>query len=166
MPRINVIVGYMPGAIGAIVALHAKHYAGGANLGLEFEAGIAKAFSSFLLEMDPGRDLFLVATVHGTIVGSLAVDGHTSHPGEAQFRWFVLHPLYNPDEVCSALLAEAVQFCREKNYWRIVLMTAADSDVTQKLTEDWGFQLVGETERRDWRIPLRERRFELAESPI
>jgi N-acetylglutamate synthase-like GNAT family acetyltransferase len=165
MPRINVSVGYTPGAIGAIVALHAKHYGGGANLGLAFEAKIATDLSSFLVEMDSTHDLFLVATVHGTIVGSLAVDGHTSGTEEAQLRWFVLHPLYNPDEVCSALVAEAIRFCRGRNYRRVVLMTAANSEITRKLTRDWGFQLVGESETRDWRTPLRQQRFELADRP-
>jgi hypothetical protein len=161
MQRINVTGGYMPGAIGAIVSLHAKHYAGGLDLGLAFEAKIATELSSFLLAMDPLCDLFLLATVHGTIVGSLAVDGHTSRIGDAQFRWFVLHPLYSPDEVCSSLVAEALRFCWGKNYGRIVLWTNADSAVARRLTGDWGFQFIGETEIRDWRRPLRQHRFEL-----
>jgi hypothetical protein len=151
----------MPGAIGGIVSLHAKHYAGGLDLGLAFEAKIATELSSFLLGMDPMRDLFLLATVHGTIVGSLAVDGHTSRIGEVQLRWFVLDPLYSPDEVCSSIVAEALRFCWGKNYRRIVLLTNADSAVARRLTGDWGFQLVDETETRDWRSPLRQQRFEL-----
>ena len=36
--------------------------------------------------MDPARDLFLLATVYGTVVGALAVDGNCSRIGEAQLR--------------------------------------------------------------------------------
>jgi len=151
----------MPGAIGAIVSLHARHYAEGVDLGLAFEANIATELSSFLLSMDPAWDLFLLATVHGTTVGSLAVDGRGSGNGEARLRWFVVHPWYNPDEVCSSLVAEAVRFCSEKNYRRIVLLTRSGSDIARRMTGDWGFRLVGETENRDWRSPLRQQRLEL-----
>ncbi|HEY1476911.1 MAG TPA: GNAT family N-acetyltransferase [Chthoniobacterales bacterium] len=161
MARINVTGGYMPGAIGAIVSLHARHYAGGLDLGLAFEAKIAMELSSFLMTMDPAQDLLLLATVHGTIVGSLAIDGHGSRVGEAQLRWFVVHPLYDPDEVCSALLDEALGFASERNYRRIVLWTKAGSDVALKVAGDRGFQLVSETENRDWGRPLRQQRFEL-----
>jgi hypothetical protein len=149
------------GAIGAIVSLHARHYAGGLDLGLAFEAKIAMELSSFLMTMDPAQDLLLLATVHGTIVGSLAIDGHGSRVGEAQLRWFVVHPLYDPDEVCSALLDEALGFASERNYRRIVLWTKAGSDVALKVAGDRGFQLVSETENRDWGRPLRQQRFEL-----
>jgi len=152
----------MSGAIGAIVSLHARHYAPGMDLGLAFEAKIATELSSSLMAMDPARDLFLLATVHGTVVGSLAVDGHGSGIGEAQLRWFVVHPLYDPDEVCSSLLAEALRFASERNYRRVFLLTNADSDVARVVTGVWGFQLVDETESRDWRRPLRLQRFELA----
>src|SRR5260370_15326575 len=105
MARINVTRGYTSGVIGAIVSLHAKHYAVGLELGLAFEAKIAMGLSAFLLDMDPLCDLFLLGSVQGTIVGSLLVDGHSPGAGEAQFRWFVVHPLYNPDEVCVLLLS-------------------------------------------------------------
>jgi hypothetical protein len=161
MTRINVTGGYTPGAIGAIVSLHAKHYAGGVELGLVFEAKIAMGLSEFLIEMDPRCDLFLLGTIQGTIVGSLVVEGHSPAYGEAQFRWFVVHPLYNPDEVCSSLVAEALRFCSEKNYRRMVLLTKADSDVARRVIGDWGFRLIGETENRDWRRPLRQQCLEL-----
>ena len=161
MARVNVTRGYTSGAIGAIVSLHAKHYAGGPELGLAFEAKIAMGLSAFLLDMDPLCDLFLLGNVQGTIAGSLVVDAHSPADGEAQFRWFIVHPWYNPDEVCSSLVAEALQFCSEKNYRRIVLLTRADSDIARRMTGDWGFRLVGETENRDWRSPLRQQRLEL-----
>jgi hypothetical protein len=161
MARINVTGGYTPGAIGAIVSLHAKHYAGGRDLGLAFEAKIAMELPSFLLAMDPLRDLFLLATVQGTIVGSLAIDARRSLSGEVQLLWFVVHPLYNPDDVCTSLVAEGLRFCSKNKYRRIVLWANADSPVARRMTGDWGFRLVSETENRDWRSPLRQQRLEL-----
>ncbi len=161
MPRINVTGGYAPGAIGAIVALHAKHYAEGPDLALAYEAKVATELSSFLAGMNPKNDLFLVASVHGMIVGSLSVDTRASRAGEAQLRWLIAHPLYGPNEVRTALVGDALQFCSRRNYTRIVLLTNANSEVVRRLASDWGFQLVGEIESRDWPRPLRQQVFEL-----
>jgi hypothetical protein len=161
MPRINVTGGYVPGAIGAIVALHAKHYAAGPDFALAYEAKIATELSSFLAGMNPEHDQFLIASVHGMIVGSLSVDSRASRTGEAQLRWLIAHPLYNPNEVRSALVREALQFCSRRNYTHIVLLTNANSEVVRRLTADWGFQLVGEIESRDWHRPIRQQIFEL-----
>ena len=76
-----------------------------------FEARIAMGLSAFLLDMDPRCDLFLLGSVQGTIAGSLVVDGHSPAFGEAQFRWFIVHPWYDPDEVYQSLVAEALRFC-------------------------------------------------------
>jgi GNAT superfamily N-acetyltransferase len=111
--------------------------------------------------MNPEKDQFLIASVHGMIVGSLSVDARSSHDGEAQLRWLVAHPLYSPDEVRAALVREALQFCSRRNYTRIVLMTNSNSDVVRTLTADWGFQWVGEIESRDWRQLIRQQVFEL-----
>src|SRR3974377_2534379 len=90
MARINVTGGYTSGAIGSVVSLHAKHYGGGLELGLAFEAKIAMGLSEFLLDMDPLCDLFLIGSVQGTIVGSLVVDGHSPAYGGAEFRGVVV----------------------------------------------------------------------------
>jgi hypothetical protein len=162
MPRIDVTGGYTPGAVGAIVSLHAKYYGVGLERGLEYEARIATELSSFLVAMNPDRDLFLLASIYGMIAGSLSVDGRAIRTGEAQLRWLVLHPLYSPDEVCSALVKEALRFCRRKNFRRIVLVAYKNPDLTQRLTGNWGFELVEEVETRDWRHPVRQQVFELS----
>ena len=161
MPRINVTGGYTPGAIGAIVSLHAKYYAAGLDRGLEYEARIATELSSFLVAMNPDHDLFLLASIYGMIAGSLSVDGSAFRTGEAQLRWLVLHPLYGPDHICAALVKEALRFCLRKNYRRVVLVAYENSDLAQRLTGHWGFKLIEEVETRDWRHPVRQQFFEL-----
>jgi hypothetical protein len=161
MPRINVTGGYTPGAIGAIVSLHAKYYAMSLDRGLEYEARIATELSTFLIAMNPDRDLFLLASIYGMIAGSLSVDGRGFRTGEARLRWLVLHPLYSPNEVCSALVKEALRFCRRKNHRRVVLVAYKNDDLSQRLTGDWGFELIEEVETKDWRHPVRQQVFEL-----
>jgi hypothetical protein len=161
MSRINVTGGYTPGAIGAIVSLHAKYYAMSLDRGLEYEARIATELSTFLVAMNPDHDLFLLASIYGMIAGSLSVDGRGCSTGQAQLRWLVLHPLYSPNEVCSALVREALRFCRRKNYRRVVLVAYKNDDLSQRLTADWGFELIEEAESKDWRHPVRQQVFEL-----
>ena len=161
MLRINVTGGYAPGAIGAIVSLHAKYYAEGIDLGLPLEARIATEISSFLMGMNSERDLFLVASIHGMTVGSLVVDARSCRVGEAHLRWFIAHPLYSPNEIRSALIKEALQFCSAKNYRRIILLTNVDPSVARGLQGDWGFQFTGEIESRDGSRRLGQQVYEL-----
>jgi hypothetical protein len=162
MPRINVTGGYTPGAIGAIVSLHAKYDAMSLDRGLEDEARIATELSTLLVAMNPDHDLFLHASIYGMVAGSLCVDGRGFRTGEAQLRWLVLHPLYSPNEVCSALVGEALRFCRRRNYRRVVLVAYQNDDLYQQLTGDWGFELIEEVETKNWRHPMRQQVFELA----
>jgi N-acetylglutamate synthase-like GNAT family acetyltransferase len=162
MPQINVAGGYTPGAIGAIVSLHAKYYATSLDRGPEYEARIATELSAFLVATNPDRDLFLLASIYGMTAGSLSVDGRGLRTGEARLRWLVLHPLYSPNEVCSALVKEALRFCRRKNYRRVVLVAYKNDDLFQRLTGDWGFELIEEVETKDWSHPMRQQVFELS----
>lgn len=161
MQRINVTGGYAPGAIGTIVVLHAKYYAEGVDLGLLFEAKIATEISSFLVGMSPERDLVLLASIHGMTVGSLVIDTRFCRVGEAQMRWFIVHPLYNPAEIRYALLREALQFCRSRHYGRIILFTNVEASVARRLQGDWGFQMTGQIESRDGSRLSRQQVFEL-----
>ncbi len=70
--------------------------------------------SSFLLAMDPCAISLYSQPCQGTIVASLAIDARRSLSGEVQLLWFVVHPLYNPDDVCTSLVAEGLRFCSKK----------------------------------------------------
>jgi hypothetical protein len=152
--------GYVPGAIAAIIALHANYYREGFALGLVFEARIAIELSSFLLNLEPSRDLLIIAGVEKEIVGSIVVDGTTLGPDEAQLRWFVADPKYPQLE--SQLMEEAIKFCSQKNYQRILISTMAGSLLADRLTAHWGFKFFERNVGHRWDRPLEEQIFEVS----
>jgi GNAT superfamily N-acetyltransferase len=156
----QLIAGYTPGAIARIVELHALYYAQGLGFGLSFEARLAIELSSFLLSLDPNCDALITAAVSGVIVGSITVDGRTLGPTEAQLRWFVFDSEYK--EVGSALMREALQFCRSKNFQRVLISTMAATPLTETLTEEWGFTLFQTNTGHQWDRPVEERILQLA----
>jgi hypothetical protein len=156
----QLIAGYVPGAIARIVELHSLYYAHGFGLGLAFEARLAIELSSFLLNLDPNSDALIIATVSGVIVGSITVDGRTLGPTEAQLRWFVVDS--NHSEVASALMREALEFCRAKNFRRVLISMVVSSPLAETLTKDWGFSLIHQNTGHQWDRPVEEQILQLA----
>jgi hypothetical protein len=159
-PDVQLIAGYTPGAIARIVQLHSLYYAHGLGFGLPFEARLAIELSSFLLNLDPNYDALIIATVSGVIVGSITVDGRTLGPMEAQLRWFVFDSEYK--DVASALMLEALEFCRKKNFQRVLISTVAATPLTETLTEEWGFTLFQKNTGHQWDRPIEEQILQLA----
>ena len=158
MPDVELTAGYVPGAISAIVALHAQYYKHGFALGLAFEARVAIEISSFLLNLDPACDSLIIATSGGSIIGSITVDGRTLGPMEAQLRWFVFDSRHGGVE--SALMQEALKFCVARNFRRVLISTVEGSPLVDRLTHTWGFNLFHQSTGHQWDRPIEEILFE------
>jgi GNAT superfamily N-acetyltransferase len=159
MDSITLIREYFPGAIAAILGLHAEKYAKELRFGLAFEAKASIELGVFLLNLDPGKDLLLLATAGEALVGSILVDGHTVGPEEAELRWFIVHAAKQTEEVESMLLEEALEFCRAGGFRRILFTTVRDSELAQRLIAHWKFQLVDAEIGRDWESSQEEQQF-------
>ena len=70
-----IISGYVPGAIGRVVALHAKYYSAVWEFGLFFEAKVAAELSEFMRHFDKSRDGFWIISQDERVEGGIAIDG-------------------------------------------------------------------------------------------
>src|SRR5690606_2728829 len=84
------IGGYRPGALAAIVGLHAGYYARHWNFGLPFETKVGAELAEFLARHDPLRDLFLVGYADGDVVASVIIDQSGGSSRGAHLRWFIV----------------------------------------------------------------------------
>ena len=64
-----VLSGYVAGALGRVVEMHARYYHAEWGFGLFFESEVAGGLAAFLDRYDEAKDLFLVALIDGRIVG-------------------------------------------------------------------------------------------------
>jgi GNAT superfamily N-acetyltransferase len=159
------IAGYRPGALAAIVGLHAGYYARHWNFGLPFETKVGAELAEFLARHDAERDLFLVAYLNDDVVASVIIDQSGGGPRGAHLRWFIVSEAMQGKGLGADLLGRAVGFCDEHGYERIWLTTFAGLDAARSLYERFGFRLTGEAESDQWSAGVREQIFVRRTSP-
>lgn len=159
-PRL--VPGYLPGAIGAVAALHADYYARHHGFGAPFEAQVAAGVGEFIARFDPARDGLWLVVDGGRILGSVAIDGSdpAQDAGSAHLRWFLLAPALHGRGLGRRLLDAALAFGAHAGHRRVWLDTVAGLDAARHLYEAAGFRLVHEADAQTWGRTVREQRFE------
>jgi ribosomal protein S18 acetylase RimI-like enzyme len=152
--------GYLPGAIGAIVALHGRQYSASHGFDHVFEAKVARGLGDFICRYQPALDRLWLARRGDAIVGSLVIDG-SEHAGEkAHLRWFILSPEARGLGVGKRLMAEAMEFCRQCGFKSVYLWTLEGLDAAMHLYERAGFAVVERLVGTQWGKPVVELRLE------
>ena len=139
--------GYVPGAIGRIVELHAGYYHEHWGFVLPFETKVATELAEFLGRYEESRDRVWVVMQDGRIEGSLAIDGIHADTEGAHLRWFIVSDRLKGKGVGNRLIEMAVDFSKRNRYRCIYLWTFEGLDTARHLYE-WGKE-------------VREQRFEL-----
>lgn len=149
--------GYLPGAIGAIAALHARYYSKHWGFGLYFEAKVATELSQFLLRFEPERDGIWLLMDKGEIYGSIAIDGIEVLEG-AHLRWFIVEEGLWGKGYGKNLLEAAMGYCNEKGYKKVYLWTFEGLNRARRLYESYGFRLVKEQIGVQWGKEVKEQK--------
>lgn len=155
---------WVPGAIGDIAALHARHYAASHGFGAVFEAKVARELGEFLGRLDPARDLFrCVVAGQGAVLGSIALDGGEAGlpAGTAHLRWFILDAALRGSGLGRRLLAETLARARAEGFARVYLWTLSGLPAAERLYAEAGFTLEEEITGQQWGRPVTERRLGL-----
>jgi GNAT superfamily N-acetyltransferase len=153
--------GYLPGAIGRIVGLHATFYYRQANFGVPFESRVARELSNFCERYVDDRDGLWLAMKEGQIEGSIAIDGLGAKEDGAHLRWFICSDNARGTGMGTALLEAAIAFCRSRRYELVDLWTFEGLDTARHLYEKFGFRLVHQQRGAQWGVEVNEQRFEL-----
>ena len=154
------ISGYLPGAIGRVVEMHADYYHRHSGFGLFFEAKVATELAEFLGRFTEGRDGFWTLLRGNRVEGAIAIDGLKGADQGAHLRWFIVSPALRGGGWGRRLMTEAVSFCDRQAYRRIGLWTFAGLDAARHLYESFGFRLVSQGEGEQWGARVVEQRFE------
>jgi uncharacterized protein YhfF/predicted N-acetyltransferase YhbS len=160
-PRI--VPGYLPGALGALAALHASYYGRQHGLGAYFEAKVARELADFVARFDPARDGLWLVVTDGAIRGAIAIDasGVASRArGLAHLRWLILADELRGRGIGRRLVGAAMDFCRHAGHRRVCLNTFAGLHAARALYEQAGFRLAAEVDAETWGRSMREQRFE------
>ncbi|MCL4744472.1 MAG: GNAT family N-acetyltransferase [Burkholderiaceae bacterium] len=143
-------VGYFPGCIGAVVALHASYYSREAGFGLAFEAKVASELAEFMCRYDERCDLLLLSVVAGEVHASLAIDGKSATTEGAHLRWFIVSDALRGKGVGASLMAAAIEFVESRNFAKTYLWTFSELRAARHLYLKFGFRLAHESKGRQW----------------
>jgi GNAT superfamily N-acetyltransferase len=158
---VEIVNGYIPGAIGRIVELHGTFYAGRAGFGLYFESKVARELCEFLQRCQEGRDGLWLAVHNEKIEGSIAIDGANAESEGAHLRWFIVSDPLRGRGTGRQLLEKSIDFCRARGYGSVYLWTFGGLDAARRLYEKCGFRLTRQQRGAQWGIEVNEQRFEL-----
>ncbi len=151
--------GYQPGAIGAVTALHAAHYARTAGFGCRFEAVVATGLAGFCDRLDRPQNRLWLVVQGGHIAGSLAIDGEDLGGGTAHLRWFILDDALRGRGLGGVLLDLALGFADAAGFAATRLWTFRGLDAARHLYESRGFVLEDERPGSQWGREVQEQQF-------
>lgn len=131
------------------------------------ERHLSDAFSSYVDEIvyhfeknyNSDTDCLKIMECNGVPAGSIAVarvDEHT-----AQLRFFLLEPEMRRRGYGNHLMDIALDFCREKGYKKVFLLTITAQVVAQHIYETHGFYRVSRQDKSEWGEGVIEERWEL-----
>jgi GNAT superfamily N-acetyltransferase len=152
---------YKSGDIGRITLSHAAYYQLNWKFDASFEAERAKELADFISAFDKKSDSLWVAEHEGDFTGSIAIDGKHSESSDARLRWFIVEPEWQGKGIGQKLIEQALIFCRERGYKKIVLWTFAGLDPARIIYERAGFRLVEAAPQKKWGTNITEQKFEL-----
>ncbi|SRR5450830_716039 len=160
VPAVEIVFGYLPGAIGRVVQLHAEFYSRSVGFGSYFESKVAAGLAEFMPRLSQPCNGLWLAMQEGRIVGSIAIDGNDLGEQRAHLRWFIVDDSVRGSGAGRRLLAAAMQFCADQQFNSIQLWTFQGLDAARRLYEAQGFVLAEQWTGSQWGKPMVEQRFE------
>lgn len=148
-----------PGDIGYIIHLHGTIYGKEYNFSTDFEKYVIKTFYTFLENYSPENDRVWMAEYNNKIVGCVAIVHQPND--EAQLRWFLLDPAFRGLGIGKKLLTDAVDFCKEKQYKNVFLLTTNLQNKALEMYKLAGFELTQSEEVQEWGLTFNEERYDL-----
>ncbi|MFL9927634.1 helix-turn-helix domain-containing GNAT family N-acetyltransferase [Herbaspirillum lusitanum] len=147
---IEIHQGYLPGAIGRVVEMHARFYSRSVGFGQFFESLVASGISEFASRLHNPRNGMWVAVDADRVVGSVVIDGEDLGNDTAHLRWFIVDDGMRGSGVGRKLLAEALAFCDREGFASTRLWTFKGLDAARQLYEHAGFKLIEECPGQQW----------------
>ncbi|MFX0153708.1 MAG: GNAT family N-acetyltransferase [Candidatus Hodarchaeota archaeon] len=150
---------HKPGDIGYITYRHGVIYANEYQLDETFEAYVAKYMAKFIENYDPFKESLWIVEKGTEIIGSIAIVKFEEKI--AQLRWLLVEPHERNKGIGNKLVLEALSFCKNRGYQKVILGTFSYLIIARKLYEKYGFQLVESKTHCIWGQDLTEEQWEL-----
>jgi len=135
------------GDLGDIVKQHGLLYANEYGYDYTFEAYVAEPLAQFVKRQSSRERIWLVK-LDGDLLGSICICELSET--EAQLRWFSVTPEARGKGLGKALMDNALTFCSEQGYIKVILWTVKGLEASTSLYLKYGFTIKQEIEHELW----------------
>ena len=142
-----------------IISRHKTLYYAERHLSDAFSSYVDKIVYEFVDKFNPQTDCLNILECNGVPAGSIAiakVDNDT-----AQLRFFMLEPEMRQRGYGNKLIELVLDFCREKGYKKVFLLTITAQVVARHIYETHGFYKVWSEDKSEWGEGVVEERWDL-----
>lgn len=141
-----------------VISRHKTLYYAERHLSDEFSAYVDKIVYRFVSNYNPDTDCLNILECNGVPAGSIAVARESEKT--AQIRFFMLEPEMRRRGYGNHLMDLALDFCKEKKYKKIFLLTITAQVVARHVYESHGFYRVSSQDKPEWGEGVVEERWE------
>ncbi|MCK5348790.1 MAG: MarR family transcriptional regulator [Desulfobacula sp.] len=145
---IYTIRGMKPGDLAYLVSSHMSLYGAEYNFDYSFEYYVGNDVMTFGKHFDPEKENLWIAENRLERVGSVAIVNNGE--GVAQLRWLLIEAFARGNGIGEKLVDIAVNFSREKQYKKIILMTTDFLSAAKQLYEKFGFRQISSQKEVKW----------------
>lgn len=153
------IRGFKTGDIGYLTYCQAKLYEKENGYNELLEVYIAAAMSQFILNFNKRKENLWVVEKDVEIVGSIAIVMVSEEI--AQLRWLFVDASLRGKKMGYKLVNDAISFCKEKNYKKIILWTGDKQVAAKKMYDMFNFKLIETKGNSTWGEKFTEECWEL-----
>lgn len=142
-----------------IISRHKTLYYAERHLSGSFSSYVDEIVYHFVDHFNAKTDCLNILECNGVPAGSIAiakVDENT-----AQLRFFMLEPEMRRRGYGNRLMDMALDFCRNKRYKKVFLLTITAQVIARHVYETHGFYRVSSTDKSDWGYGIIEERWDL-----
>jgi len=142
-----------------VISRHKTLYYAERHLSGTFSSYVDEIVYRFVEQFDPQYDCLKILECNGVPAGSIAIA--RSDQETAQLRFFMLEPEMRQRGYGNRLMNMALDFCREKGYQRVFLLTITAQVVARHVYETHGFYKTASYDKSEWGDGVVEERWEL-----
>lgn len=131
-----------------VISRHKTLYYAERHLSGTFSAYVDEIVYHFVEKYNDQTDILKILECNGVPAGSIAiakVDDST-----AQLRFFMLEPEMRQRGYGNRLMDMALDFCSEKGYEKVFLLTITAQVIARHIYETHGFHKVSSTDKSEW----------------
>ena len=142
-----------------VISRHKTLYYAERHLSGTFSAYVDNIVYSFVANYNAQTDCLNILERNGVPAGSIAIA--KADETTAQLRFFMLEPEMRQRGYGNRLMDMALQFCRNKGYKKVFLLTITAQTIARHVYETHGFYKVSSNDKSEWGLGVVEERWDL-----